>query len=319
MRFHSKHARAALVVLSLAASLGATAAPSDLDAQAREALRNGQFRHTIDLTSEITRTDPLSTLNWYRLAIAADKERDFALAARALYTAERLDPSLSFASSPERVQALKSSIAAGGGVFVAPAPGKATGADEAAPTRAPERAEAFAPENKVLAAIAALEREVRARPQPDASVGLGVFGMESSWVVGFIALALCVLTALLVALQRAAARLIRLRKVNVATMPLDDLIVHCRDELALLQQRLDYHGHQDTEIAAMLGRLQPAFARECGKSRIALEPLKDDRPLADVKAQLPARVPALGNLSAAQVHKDAVQQALQQARQQRRA
>lgn len=295
-------------LLLTAAGLGAAPAVSELDAQAREALRSGQYRQAIALTREITRVEPLSTLNWYRLAIAAERERDYALAARALHTAERLDPSLSFASSPERVQSLRAAITAGGGSYAAPEPAKAIGADEAPLSPAPAASSVPGAVEPVPVALAA--------QAPSAVPAVAPVG-EPAWHGTFVAYSLVVLAslvALVAALRRAARQLIRARKVDVATMPLDDLLVHCRDQLALLQQRLDYHGHQDTEIATVLGRLQPAFARECGRSRLSLENFKDDRPLADVKEPLPARIPVLGSSSAEQVHKDAVMQALQHRR-----
>ena len=321
--------RGALVaVLVLAGAVSHAVGTADLDAQARDALKNAQYRQAISLTREITRVDPQSTLNWYRMAIAAEKERDYALAARALQTAERLDPSLSFASSPERVALLKANITAGGGIIPAQVLARADGAEDDALQANPAKPAGGNPQNAPVADKGAGGAPAAPAPEGVAAAGLAlpaaVAPAEPGWtaaLVGYSLLLVGVLVALLLAIKKAASSLARRRTVNVATMPLDDFIVHCRDELALLQQRLEYHGHQDTEIAVVLQRLQPAFARECGRSRISLEHFKDDRPLADVKQQLPTRIPVLGPTSAAQVHMDAVQQALQQQvlQQQRRA
>lgn len=304
-------------VLLLASSIS-VAAPSlsELDAQAREALRTGQYQQTLAVTREITQVDPSSALNWYRMAIAAEKQRNFTLAAKALQAAEKLDPSLAFASSAERVQTLRALIEAG--VSSQAQAGVAADATAASPlAREPAAA---APRTTPADPAGVSQRE----PAPGSAPGsAGAQGRDASvdglqaWYFQFTSVGLMLLASLAVlvrALMHATRRFIHARNVDVATMPLDDLIAHCRDNLALLQQRLDYHGHKDTELAALLTRLQPAFARECGRSRLLLERLKTDQPLADVKQELATRIPVLGASSAEQVHKDAVQLALQKQR-----
>ncbi|HWS28256.1 MAG TPA: hypothetical protein VN259_16975 [Xanthomonadales bacterium] len=268
--------------LLLATSMAAAApAGSDLDAQAREALRTGQYQRTLALTREIAQADPLSAQNWYHMAVAAQKESDLTLAARALQTAERLDP-VAFAPGDERVKSLKALIDASSS---ASAPAASANAPAASPAPAP--------------AAARLD------------------SMVPHWILYGISMAVLILAALGVmvrSLAHATREYRRARQVEVATMPLDDLIALCRDNLALLRQRLDYHGHNDTELAALLTRLQPAFARECGRSRLQLEDLKDGRPMADVTHELGTRIPMLGAFGPEQVHKDAVAQALQKQR-----
>lgn len=111
-------------------------------------------------------------------------------------------------------------------------------------------------------------------------------------------------------LERAA----RIRRENdlrkLAELPLQQLITVARDANALLLQRLERHGHRETDLYTQLARAHPSLERESGRSRVSMTEWTDGKVLADVPHTMQQKSKVLGRSDPAELHREAARRAL---------
>lgn len=278
---------------------------------ARDALREGRYETVLVMTKRIAVAQPSLAVNWYRMAIAAARTGDRDLGALALSNAKLHDPSLSFASSPARVDALQADL--DGGVIAG---------------ITPEELEADARE---LFPVAAADVEpVPAAPAPppvvDEQVTKALTEISSKidqisgqrqtrpaqwwerldiWAVGFLGLSLAIGSLIALHISRKAREIKTAQSRRFAAMSLAELVSFNRDITTLLRQRLAHHGHKDTALMQAIGRYLPAVELESGRSPVVLAELTKGCLLVDDAAPLDPAKPVLGIDSPESVH-DAV-------------
>jgi tetratricopeptide (TPR) repeat protein len=309
---------AALVCCSWAAQGAAPASTTPIGAiaaadlgsakeEARLALRDGNYAKAAKLTSQIAVAEPDSALNWYRLAISSMRSGDPATAMNALTSAEAADPRLTFASSPQRFEALRAEIRdslpkalASKELDPAALDGTQSGSLDAVTRQLGELGGKIDRVNKSLGQMSDQQRAQAAASRVERAI----------WIVGFAAAALLASVLVVLGMDRAA----RLRRSNdlrdLSSMPLQQLIIASRDTTSILLQRLQTHEHQATEIYSVMQRVLPVLERESGRAVVRVGPLTQGKALADVAHSLGAKAPVLGRSNADVIHKQAVQAAL---------
>lgn len=300
------------LLMSAAAGAWATSADDDIEA-ARIALKEARYAQVITLTQKVAQTNPNVAPNWYRMAIAAVKMGDHALASKSLQTAQSLDPSLSFASTPARVEALQSQITAG---LDQKDPAAVLEIDAAAiDKKAVEGVQANA---SALAAIGTqltnIEQQIKASgesksvsaPQPPAlASGMAV------WIVGFVLLTLMAGGMMLRQLRSRLREIHAAKNRDIAIMPLDDLVTFNRDNSFILMERLRMHGHKDTALYQSLLRSLAALETESGRARVEVSKLSIGVALSDVHHEMTPRAMVLGKDDPHRLHQSAARKALQ--------
>ena len=307
----------------LAAALSAQAADPAMHEAARAALRSGHYDRVVQLTSEIAKTEPATALNWYRMAIAAHRASDPSLARDALARAERADPSLAFASTPQRVEKLRADIREA--MSTAPE-ATTTAVATPAPVVAPPGAADIDPIATAAAAVVgqqlqgmqqAIDRRLDKISQDLSAVNTNQAAAVKAanweravWIVGVLLAILVGAGGFTLILDRAAKarRENDLRK--LAELPLQQLIAATRDANALLLQRLERHGHRETDLYTQVARTQPSLERESGRSGVSVSKLTEGKALADVAHPMQAKSKVLGRSDAADVHREATRRAL---------
>lgn len=328
--------RVAGAVLLATACVAAQAADPSMNEAARLALRIGQYERVVQLTSEIARTEPGSALNWYRMAIAAARSNDPALASDALSRAERADPTLKFASTPQRVQKLRADIDR---ALEAAAKAEADVPEATASAAAPARPQAAEVTPEVdpaaLAAVAGLSQQIQGMQQTldrrldglsrgisavnaNQAVAVKAANWErAAWICGMLLAVLACAGLIAVFMERAAKARREGDLRNLAQLPLPDLIAATRDVAALLAQRLERHGHKETEVFVQLSRCLPSLERETGRARVPLDALTDGAVLADTAQALQPRAKVLGHSDPGELHRQVAARAVESARQQK--
>jgi hypothetical protein len=325
--------QAAGVVL-FACAMAAQAADPAMNEAARAALRDGNYAKVVQLTAEIAKTEPDAALNWYRLAIAAARMGDPVRAGNALAQAERVDPSLRFASTPQRVEKLRAEIRAAlaqgaAPADTAPAPVMVAAGPSPAASASPS-ASLQEDDPSATAAVAVVGRQLQgmqekldqrldklAKDLSAVSVNQAAAAKASSWeraawIVGFLMAIVASAAMIAVYLERSvrARREAQIR--NLAQLPLLQLVATTRDANAILLQRLEQHGHKDTDLYAQLVRSQPALERESGKSRVAISPFTNDKLLVDTNRPLQPKAKVLGHSDPGELHRSVAARVLQQ-------
>lgn len=316
---HLRHAMRAVVAGAALAAAALTANAADVadHEAARVALRDRQYTQVVQITGEIARSEPNSALNWYRMAIAAFRTGNVQLAADALSRAERADPSLGFASSPQRVAKLRSDIQQ---LQPAAAPGIGMAAGTAAADEEidPGATTAIAAVGQQLTKLQdTMERQLKAL---DSKVGTVATRQEAAvrasnferaaWVVGFLLVVLGAAFGIALIFERAARARRQSDLRNISKLPLQDVICVTRDIHALLMQRLQLHGHENSDLFVQMSRLVPALERESGRSRVSLSDLTRGEPLSDVAHPMQARAKVIGKSDPSEVHQAALSRAL---------
>lgn len=246
--------------------------------------------------------EPALHRSWYRMAIAHARLGNFEAAQAALRAAERLDPTLSFASSPARVQALWSQIQGGlaGAGPAAAAAQPALEVDEPLPAEVPSSAvttaslraaEGEAPVTSPVAhemsqavntgvpdlvrAPAPLLPSAPTAAEPAVlPAPVAVDAQLPSWVVVGLGMLLVLAGAacVAIALEKGHAVLQHWRKRHKAKRPLGELLLQLRDDVALARRRLEMANSADSAVYAMLTRTLPVLELEAGRAARATVP-----------------------------------------------
>lgn len=301
-------ARVARLALALAMMVAgcagvASAQVVDRNEAARQALRDGQYARAVVLTQQIAASEPESAMNWYRLAIAAVRTGQASLASDALANATRLDPELKFASSRERVEKLHSEIR---GLQAA-----AASASAAAPAVVdPDPAAVGTALGQQLGGLQqhldkrfeGVSSEIAAMRAKQEAAAQGSAAERTAWVVGFVVAVLVAAGMVALILDRAA----RARRENdlrdLAALPLPQLIAAARDTSSLLLERLQMHGHTQSDLYVQIGRAMPALEREAGRAQTRLSQVTSGQALAGVAHEMLPAAKILGRTSGEDVH-----------------
>lgn len=298
------------LLVSAVAGAWATSAVDDIEA-ARIALKEARYEQVITLTKKVAQTDPNVAPNWYRMSIAAVKTGDHGLALKSLQTAKSLDPTLSFASAPARVDALQAQITAGldqkdSGVLEI---------DEAATDK--KAIEGVQANATALAAIGtqltAIEQQIKlngevkpvSAPQPSWT------SEAAPWVVGFMLLALAAGGVILRQLRSRLRQIDAAKNRDIAVMALEDLVTFNRDNSFILLERLRLHGHKDTTLYQATLRSLAALEAESGRARVDVATLSIGVALSDVHHEMVPRALVVGKDEPEKLHQSAMRKALQ--------
>lgn len=306
---------AAVSVVLFAAALAAHAADPAMNEAARAALRDGDYARVVQLTSEIAKTEPDAALNWYRMAIAASRSGDPARASEALARAERADPALRFASTPQRVEKLRADIraalaqasAAIDEAAAAPAPTPSVATQEVDPGATASVAivgqQIQGMQQALDKRLDDIAKELSAVSSNQAAAVRASNWERAAWIIGFlVAIVMC--AALIALYMERAARARRQAELRSwAQLPLQQLVALTRDTNALLMQRLERHGHKDTDLFTQLLRSQPALERESGRSPVSIAALTGGKLLADVNHPLQGKAKVLGHSDPGELHR----------------
>ncbi|MEJ8837699.1 hypothetical protein [Ramlibacter sp. AN1133] len=305
-----------------AAMLAAHAADPAQHEAARLALRNAQYDRVVQLTTDIARTEPNAALNWYRMAIAAARTNDVARAADALARAERADPTLRFASTPQRVEKLRADIREG---LQRPQPAAGT---VGAPPLPASPADGSDIDPGAVAAVAAMAQQLqglqesldrkldgltKGMSQVNANQVAAVHAANwerAAWICGVLMAVLACGGLLALLMERAAKARRQSDLRDLARLPLEELMVATRDAAAILGQRLERHGHKDTELYVQLGRLMQPLERETGRARVDVATMVDGVLLVDAPNPLAEASKVLGRSNPQDLHKQVAQRAL---------
>lgn len=319
---------ALLIVAACAAPPCALAAESPQDL-ARQALKAGEYQKVLDLTPAIVAAEPASAVAWYRQAIAAERLGRFDLAAKSLSAARDIDPKMRYASSPERVEQLHQQIERGirssqpspdveapsyppekelkasaaqppaGPASLAQAPAPPSAIGESATHPSPVNSvEPVAP-MAASAAVAAVESPPVAPEHPIETPNSSNPSGLAAWVIGFFIFAVGSLLMAAQAFRRAFHRLSLERERCRSSMSLSELILDCRDAVAILDVRLLSEGHSDSELKQVSERLLPVLEREAGRAQPKAPALA---PPAGEVIDLTPRPPVLGRSDPASLH-----------------
>lgn len=274
----------------LLASVGANAGVTEDSESARVALAAGDYKQVVDLSKKISQTSPEMVINWYRMAIASARTSDFAQAQKALDMAMKLDPSLSFSTSPERVhkllldisKKLKPETTAGISpeVYIEPP-------DEKPP---------------IATNLVTLTEPVRTLQPLDTN--------QTIWMVGFVILSLLVASVLAFILNRQFHQRKSNRQKELALKPLEELIEYVRDNSFLLMERLALHGHKDTALFQSLDKSLTVLELESGRARESLVSSNKDVAVADIRVKMTPALKILGKVSPSELHQSALSNAL---------
>lgn len=263
--------------------------------QASTALAAKDYKATLELSLRaMSEGEPSPQRSWYRMAIAHAHLGQFAQADGALSAAEKLDPKLSFATSPQRVQTLRDLIRAGragppadvqeltpddadlAGPAVEVRPAATTPAAAAsAPAPAETPAYGVAPGAAAAASapVATAATPVGATaPAPTAAVRVKL----PTWVylLLFAVLVLAGAACLVMILEKVEQVIQRRRARDLVRMPLPQLLLRLRDEVALTVRRLDGHNETDSAVRLALGKALPLLEMEAGRAAAPQVPLK---------------------------------------------
>lgn len=254
---------------------------------ARVALSAKQFQAAASAAAkaiELGESNP--ERNWYRLAIAKTKLGEGKEALLALANAQRLDPSLSFASSPSMIAKLNAEIATLnlGDNTNTSEPMVVNKDDLILLADKIEKINLSLKEvgdssNKFNSALEAqVQQSARAEVQQRKFLNIVLIGI-------FLILA----TTIGLLCAYGYERFIKIRNLkrymNMGQMPLYQLLEHNGRCLNILQQRLSLHHQQETELSVAIDRLSPVLNRAIGTSRS--ESKSDGKPLGVVLTGVP--------------------------------
>lgn len=327
----------ALPVVSVAADANATQATGHAqsrDEDAAVALKERRYDRVIVITKRVALTNPGSASNWYRMAIASARLGDYDVASTALKEAQKIDPSLKFASTPERVSKLQSDINAGLNTSMpipAPAPVAIAIAPKPTPLVQPTPVEsddqidpsatrATAAESAVTAAMEKMETHLTTLEKMVAVLTAGQQSAPSSgsqvqttiaiYATGFAVVSLSFGLLLAYALRKQTTKLQQAKVRDVVTMPLDELITFNRDNSFVLMERLVLHGHKETALYQSLVRSLISLEQESGKSRIDVKSIVNRVALPDTEKTLDPKPMVLGKDDSKHLHQSAASAAL---------
>lgn len=134
------------------------------------------------------------------------------------------------------------------------------------------------------------------------------------WIVSFLLLCLATGAFLAFLVARSVRRRAEANLTDLATLPLHKLIMLTRDTNAALLQRLQLHGHQNTDVFMTVQRSLPALERESGRSIVRVKDYSKDVALVDDTRELTPKSVVLGRGDARTIHQHALEGALAQAR-----
>jgi hypothetical protein len=286
---------------------------ADLE-KSRIALKSSDFPLVITLTQKIAQVDPSIAINWYRMAIAANRSGNMSLADKALQTAKKMDPSLSFASSPARVEKLEADIGAGTASSDVPGlekevvdPGTAASvavSTVAAKTVSAEMERIASKIDAIGSRFSQLEDTVKA-PQGQVSLVRD----SAPWAVGFTLLGIAAFSFIAYAMRKQFEKSRAEKIKTVATMPLDELVTLSRDTAFILIERLTTHGHRDTLLYKSLVQALITLEAENGKARLDVKKIVSDTALADTQKEFSPKHMVLSKDLAQSIHATAARSA----------
>lgn len=301
------------------------AAPVAGQAQARDedaavALKERRYERVIVITKRVAITNPGSASNWYRMAIASARLGDYGVADAALKEARKNDPSLKFASTPERVSKLQSDINSGLNASTAALPTPAPVPAEADDQIDPSATRATAAESAVTLAMEKMETHLTAVEKLVGAMTAGQQATQSSgsqvqttiaiYATGFAVVSLSFGLLLAYALRKQTGKLQQAKIRDVVTMPLDELITFNRDNSFVLMERLVLHGHKETALYQSLVRSLISLEQESGKSRIDVKSIVHRVALPDTEKSLEPKPMILGKDDSKNLHQSAASAAL---------
>lgn len=297
-----------------------SAAHADDNAAASAALRGGRYETVLALTKRVAISEPASAINWYRMSIAATRLGDTDLGALALTNARLQDPSLSFASTPQRVEALQADIDRG--VGAAPSveqlsqDARELFRQEMATAAVPVPAPVPVPDAKLLQLVGSLGEKLDRVESGLGAANKGAWHVAQPWIVGFISFCVLLVGGFAVFISRRAKEIResseKMRLSDVASMPLAKMIAFNRDHTEMLRQRLKHHGRQDTALVQAIGQYLPAVELEAGRVDVSIEVSAPGVMMVDDVEALEAARPVLGLADAGQLHQAALSRALGQ-------
>lgn len=301
-------------------SAGCFAVNPQLDEQARDALRTQNFPLAVQLTKQILKDDPSSALNWYRLSLSSLRLSDVAMADHAIRKAKLLDPTLSFASSPEKVLKLEQSIASNLRAersLTEIVPGPLGQADNAAAIV--QVAQSPAVDDALRQELAEMSKSLAQTNQMVNELHKGTkdsLQLTGAWYIVFIVgmLLIGVLAGYLLDLAKGWMGSKRKSKDNSrqSSLPLQSMIEGLRDDTARLIQRLEIHGHSSSELYTVVTRMLPALERESGRSKVDVRAQTSGLVMKDLNRKLQAKSPVLGDAPAKDIHKMVAQRLVSQ-------
>ena len=284
----------ALLSIMLASGSAFATPTEDL---AREALRKQDYPTAAQYARQSIAEDPSSALNWYRLALASFRLGDKKTASESLQKAKTIDPSLSFASSQDRVLKLEQSISSMEGVIPVSAPIEkpSAGFELAVEDDFLRKEIAVLSQNviKTNEAVMAMQQEAKKSAlQPKTSpIELAAY---------FAILFVC--GGLIGFLWDKVGKWFSSRMRNKrSARPLQDVVHDLRDDTARLLQRLEIHGHTSTELHAVASRLLPALEREAGRTKIDVRVQTTGIALKDIQGKFKEKA-ELGETSSKAIH-----------------
>lgn len=306
--------------LGFAFLITSASATITVDQQARDALLAKNYPLASDLATQIIRERPESAINWYRLAIASTRMSNKEVAEEALKKAKAIDPTLYFASSPQRVELLERSIQTIGLSRneamppPGPLPAGGVGLTSPVPLMMPppslisddviqqevlhqEMIEIGKSLLKVNESIVNLNKSSASEKMTKkkwilygiGAIALGFIGFLGGYFIEIIG-------------ARARKRLAAKDDRQSSRRPLQEIVETLRDDAARLVQRLEMHGHSKTELYAITARLLPALEREVGRSRVNVPLATKGELLQDMAKRPEQRIADLGNSSPGEAH-----------------
>ena len=337
-----------LVFFLLTASLGSLLAQTtvknlaleqgaeDTPAAASLALRERKYDQVVSITNNIAKKNPLSSSNWYLMAIASNRLGDFEMASKALEKAKSIDPKMGFASTPERVKNLEKSIADGlltkkaidQAVIPVVQPAsiqdpkssaelKPLGEKIEASIQAFELAESKAEEieakiNVIENKILEIEEERKLKTK---ELSYDLIKSDQQKTISILILSILsfvFFTSLLLAvyIKKYHLKIKQSKLISVSTMPLDKLINHNRDNAEILLERLDMHGHKETALYQSTLKSLVSLQIESGKSRIEVKKILRGVAVSDTEKDLDGKPMIIGKDEPKNIHNTALKMAM---------
>lgn len=270
----------------------ASAANLTADDMAREALKNQDFVHASQYAKQAIAEDGRSALNWYRLSLASFRLGDRRAAADAIRQAKTIDPTLSFASTPSRVEKLEQSIAQMGGILPPDLSTDAAAGDDAIRQELAVMSKAITQASKEVADLRQETSKTAAKNTVE-PLHLAMYlalMLASGLMLGFVG------DKVIIAYRN-------WKQKDRSARPLKEVVEELRDDTARLVQRLEIHGHQNTELHSVASKLLPALEREAGRTAVNVRKQTTGVALEDIAVPLQERAPVLGTTSPRDLHK----------------